>query len=193
MSFAFYINNHLLINHGSNQKTAYTKQNQNVVALYNQKEEIIGFNLLELELDVPQGLIMHPSNLLQEKVNTILKEKGFEPITLHGVENIVVGKVLTCLPHPDSDHMHVTTVDVKDEILTIVCGAKNIKEGIKVVVAKPNTMMFDGTYIEPNILRNVKSYGMICSGYELNLEGYKKGEGIIILDDSYEIGSSFFK
>ena len=193
MSFAFYINNHLLINHGSNQKTAYTKQNQNVVALYNQKDEIIGFNLLELEIDLPQGLIMHPFNHLQEKVNTILKEKGFEPITLQGVENIVVGKVLTCLPHPDSDHMHVTTVDVKDEILTIVCGAKNIKEDIKVVVAKPNTMMFDGTYIEPNILRNVKSYGMICSGYELNLAGYKKGEGIIILDDSYEVGSSFFK
>ena len=68
-----------------------------------------------------------------------------------------------------------------------------LKENIKVVVAKVGSMMFDGTFIEANTLRNVPSYGMICSGYELNLPNYQKGQGILILDDSYIIGEPFFK
>ena len=164
-----------------------------MIVLYNQNQEIIGYNLLDIELDLPYGLVMHPTIKLQEICNQLLTKNQLAPLVLNGVENIVVGHVLTCVPHPDSDHLHITTVDVKDEILSIVCGAKNVKENIKVVVAKVGSMMFDGTFIEANTLRNVPSYGMICSGYELNLPNYQKGQGILILDDSYIIGEPFFK
>ena len=136
--------------------------------------------------------MIYPSQDLENKINAILNQQGFQSIHLQGMETLVVGKVLTCIPHPNSDHMHITTVDVKDEILQIVCGARNIQAGLKVVVAKVNTMMFDGTFIEPSSLRNVSSYGMICSGYELNLNGYQPKTGILVLDDSYAIGEPFF-
>lgn len=193
MAFAFYVPHMLLINLGSNQKTKETKVLDQVIVLYNQNQEIIGYNLLDIELDLPYGLVMHPTIKLQEICNQLLTKNQVAPLVLNGVENIVVGQVLTCVPHPDSDHLHITTVDVKDEILSIVCGAKNVKENIKVVVAKVGSMMFDGTFIEANTLRNVPSYGMICSGYELNLPNYLKGQGILILDDSYIIGKPFFK
>lgn len=193
MAFAFYVPHMLLINLGSNQKTKETKVLDQVIVLYNQNQEIIGYNLLDIELDLPYGLVMHPTIKLQEICNQLLTKNQLAPLVLNGVENIVVGHVLTCVPHPDSDHLHITTVDVKDEILSIVCGAKNVKENIKVVVAKVGSMMFNGTFIEANTLRNVPSYGMICSGYELNLPNYQKGQGILILDDSYIIGEPFFK
>ncbi len=193
MSYVFKFNEMLLINHGSNQKTSYVRYCGDVTALYNSKDENIGYNIKH-ECDCEhQGLVVKPCENLQKIINEKLNKAGFESITLQGCENIVVGKVLTCVDHPDSDHLHITTVDVKDEVLQIVCGAKNVKEGIKVVVAKVGAMMFDGTFIAEGNLRNVKSYGMICSGYELNMEGYQKGQGILILDDSYEIGSSFLK
>ena len=211
MAFAFYVPHMLLINLGSNQKTKETKVLDQVIVLYNQNQEIIGYNLLDIELDLPvensiEGSVritldtlahdvdlMIESELIWSVHNQLLTKNQLAPLVLNGVENIVVGQVLTCVPHPDSDHLHITTVDVKDEILSIVCGAKNVKENIKVVVAKVGSMMFDGTFIEANTLRNVPSYGMICSGYELNLPNYQKGQGILILDDSYIIGEPFFK
>ena len=150
MAFAFYVPHMLLINLGSNQKTKETKVLDQVIVLYNQNQEIIGYNLLDIELDLPYGLVMHPTIKLQEICNQLLTKNQLAPLVLNGVENIVVGQVLTCVPHPDSDHLHITTVDVKDEILSIVCGAKNVKENIKVVVAKVGSMMFDGTFIEAN-------------------------------------------
>jgi phenylalanyl-tRNA synthetase beta chain len=62
-----------------------------------------------------------------------------------GLRGLVVGEVLTCEPHPDSDHLHVTTVDVGGEQpLNIVCGAPNVAQGQKVVVATIGTVLYDG-------------------------------------------------
>ncbi len=193
MAFVFHIPHCLLINFGSNEKTKETKKIDDVVALYNQDQKIIGYNLFCEMPNLPYGLLKHPTQELENVCNEMLKKAQFLLIKLQGTENIVVGKVLECTSHPNSDHLHITKVDVGQEILTIVCGAKNVCAGIKVVVAKVGTMMFDGTFIEANPLRNVLSCGMICSGFELNLPNYQKGQGILVLDDSYLIGEPFFK
>ena len=70
--------------------------------------------------------------------------------------NLVIGKVLECNSHPDSDHLHVCLVDVGFEKLTIVCGAPNVEAGKKVIVALPNAILPDIT-IKKSVIRGVES------------------------------------
>ncbi len=96
-------------------------------------------------------------------------------------EHFVVGEVLTCEPHPDSDHMHVCTVSVGEETLGIVCGAPNCRAGLKVAVAKIGAVVPEGGFkIKPAKLRGVPSSGMLCSARELCLSG--DHDGIMELD-----------
>lgn len=83
--------------------------------------------------------------------------------------SLVVGEVKTCVDHPDSDHLHVCTVDVGDEILNIVCGAPNVREGLKVIVAKAGAVLPEIVIKKGNI-RGQESNGMLCSMAELGLE-----------------------
>ena len=83
--------------------------------------------------------------------------------------NLVIGKVIECTMHPDSDHLHICKVDIKDEILDIVCGAPNVRVGIKVIVAKVGAVLPGGT-IKKGKIRGVESNGMLCSIEELGLE-----------------------
>ena len=95
--------------------------------------------------------------------------EGYDDLA-HGIEGIVVGKVMTCEAHPDSDHLHVTTVDVGgEELLQIVCGAPNCEAGILVPVATVGAKMPDGTVIKKGKLRGVESFGMLCSADELGV------------------------
>ena len=100
-----------------------------------------------------------------------------------GLEGIVIGEVLTCEPHPNSDHMHVTTVNLgADEPVQIVCGAPNVAAGQKVVVATLGTKLYDGDEcftIKKSKLRGVESNGMICAEDEIGLD--TSHEGIIVL------------
>ena len=84
-----------------------------------------------------------------------------------GLQGLVIGKVLTCEPHPDSDHLHVTTVDLGGETPEqIVCGAPNVAAGQKVVVATVGTVLYKGDEsftIKKSKIRGVVSNGMICS------------------------------
>lgn len=100
---------------------------------------------------------------------------------------VVVGHVVACEPHPDSDHMHVTMVDVGDEEpLQIVCGAPNMKLGIKTPVATIGTVMPEGFKIKKSKLRGVASCGMCCSKRELGMGS--DHEGIWILPEDATIG-----
>ena len=76
--------------------------------------------------------------------------------------NLIIGKVLECSMHPDSDHLHVCKVDVGEEVLQIVCGAPNVREGLKVIVALPGAVLPGGT-IKKGSIRGVESNGMLCS------------------------------
>ncbi len=110
--------------------------------------------------------------------------------------NLVIGEVLECKNHPDSDHLHVCLVDIKSEKLQIVCGAFNVKAGIKVIVAKPGAKLPDIT-IKKSTIRGVESNGMICALFELGIDKkYLKEEdinGICILGDDAIVGEDPIK
>ena len=100
-----------------------------------------------------------------------------------GLEGLVIGEVLTCVPHPNSDHMHVTTVNLgSGEPVQIVCGAPNVAAGQKVVVATLGTKLYDGEQcftIKKSKLRGVESNGMICAEDEIGIG--TDHAGIIVL------------
>lgn len=102
-----------------------------------------------------------------------------------GLRGVVIGHVLTCEPHPDSDHLHVTTVDLgQPEPVQIVCGAPNVAAGQTVVVATLGTTLYDGDkefQIKKSKIRGVESFGMICAEDELGLG--ESHDGIIVIND----------
>lgn len=110
------------------------------------------------------------------------------------IENVVVAKVLECVDHPDSDHLHVCKVDAgTGEELQIVCGAPNVRAGIKVPAALSGAILPGGVKIKKGKLRGVESNGMLCSHDELGLTdadlGYEPEYGILVLDDDLEVGT----
>ena len=110
--------------------------------------------------------------------------------------NLVIGEVIDCEKHPDSDHLHVCKVDVKDEILNIVCGAPNVRKGLKVIVALPGAKL-PGGEIKKGVIRGVESNGMLCSIAELGLDHkFLKPEdslGICELGDDAIVGDDPIK
>lgn len=108
-----------------------------------------------------------------------------------GLRGIVIGKVLTCVDHPDSDHLHVTTVDLGDGNATqIVCGAPNVAAGQTVVVATVGTTLYDGDkefQIKKSKIRGVESFGMICAEDEIGIG--TSHTGIIVIDEEVTPGT----
>ena len=130
----------------------------------------------------------------QAIVKTLIQEAGFdgEALDLSPKDTLVVGYVESCVPHEDSDHLHVTQTRVsQDTVLQIVCGAPNVKAGQKVVVATPGTVMPNGSIIWSGELRGVESHGMLCSARELGLENAPDKKGILVLNDDAVIGEPF--
>ena len=108
-----------------------------------------------------------------------------------GLKGLYVGKVLTCETHPNSDHLHVTTVDLgKGEPSQIVCGAPNVAAGQKVIVADLGCVLYDGDQefvIKKSKLRGVESNGMICAEDEIGIGN--DHSGIIVLPDDAVVGT----
>lgn len=108
------------------------------------------------------------------------------------IQNVVTGKILEIETHPDSDHMVICKVDVKDEILQIVTGAPNVKVGQIVPVAKNDSYLPNGVHIKTGKLRGVESQGMLCSHEELGLSesdlSWTPEYGILVLPQNTEIG-----
>ena len=141
----------------------------------------ISFNWLKTYVDF---------DLSAQEVAEALTSIGLEVGTVEevqsvkgGLEGLVVGEVLTCVPHPNSDHMHVCTVNLgSGEPQQIVCGAPNVAVGQKVVVATIGTKLYDGDAsftIKKSKLRGVDSYGMICAEDEIGVG--TSHDGIIVL------------
>jgi phenylalanyl-tRNA synthetase beta chain len=136
-------------------------------------------------------------NLSAEEVAKILTGIGLEVEGVESVEKIqgglkgfVIGEVKTCIKHPDADKLSVTTVDIGEEnILNIVCGAPNVAEGQKVVVATIGTTIFNGDesfQIKKAKIRGVVSEGMICAEDETGLGN--NHDGILVLPDNAPVG-----
>ena len=107
-----------------------------------------------------------------------------------GLKGLYVGKVLTCELHPNSDHLHITTVDLgKAEPQQIVCGAPNVAAGQKVIVADLGCVLYDGDkefVIKKSKLRGVESLGMICAEDEIGVG--TSHDGIIVLPEDTPVG-----
>ncbi len=108
-----------------------------------------------------------------------------------GLEGLWIGEVLTCEPHPNSDHMHVCTVNVgQAEPIQVVCGAPNVAAGQKVVVAVVGTKLYDGEEcftIKRSKLRGIESCGMICAEDEIGIG--TDHSGIIVLPEDAKVGT----
>ncbi len=106
---------------------------------------------------------------------------------------LVIGKVLECENHPDSDHLHVCKVDVGTEVLNIVCGAPNVRAGIKVIVAQVGAELPGDFKIKKGMIRGQESNGMICALYEIGIDKKFLSEedknGIHILNDDAIVGT----
>lgn len=145
----------------------WLKDYVNTALTPNELDDLLTFSGLEIE-----GV---------DKVETI---KG-------GLEHVVIAQVITCEPHPDSDHLHLTTVDVgADEPLHIVCGAPNVAAGQKVVCAQIGTKIWTSDTefyeIKKGKLRGAVSEGMLCAEDELQLGA--SHDGIMVLPDDAPVG-----
>ena len=139
---------------------------------YNWLKKFIDFDLSPLELaDALTSIGLEVGGV--EEIQAI---KG-------GLEGLVIGEVLTCEPHPNSDHMHVTNVNLgTGEPVQIVCGAPNVAAGQKVIVATIGTKLYDGDdcfTIKKSKLRGIESCGMICAEDEIGIG--TDHSGIIVL------------
>ena len=139
------------------------------------------------------------TNLSAEEVANLLTFGGLEVEDVElvesikgGLRNFYVGEVLSCVMHPNSDHLHITKVDVGgEEPLNIVCGAPNVAEGQKVIVATIGAKIYEENgecfEIKKSKLRGEPSEGMICSEKELCLSD--NHDGILVLDSSAKVGT----
>lgn len=93
-----------------------------------------------------------------------------EKVITNKIDNLVIGQIKEVKKHPDSDHLNVCMVDIGSETVQIVCGASNVKEGLKVIVAKPGCVLPGNNEIKKGKIRGVESNGMICALFELGLE-----------------------
>ena len=154
---------------------------------------IVSYNLLKKYVD---------HDLTAEEVSDILTSTGLESDGVEtresirgGLRGLVIGKVLTCVPHPNSDHLHITTVDLgskysPDGPLQIVCGAPNVAAGQTVVVATIGCTLYDGEEsftIKKSRMRGEDSFGMICAEDEIGLG--TAHDGIMVLPDDIPAGT----
>jgi len=132
-----------------------------------------------------------------ELANKITKAGiNVEKVEVFNIKNLVIGEVLECEMHPDSDHLHVCKVNIGKEIAQIVCGAHNVRAGIKVIVALPGAILPGDFEIKQSKIRGVESNGMICALFELGLEEKTEetyNKGITELDNDAPVGVDAFE
>ena len=147
---------------------------------YKWLKEYVDFDMTAEEV----GKALTSMGLEVEAVEEVQSIKG-------GLQGLVVGQVLTCEPHPNSDHMHVTTVDEGNGVVEqIVCGAPNVAAGQKVIVAQLGCKLYDGDkefVIKKSKLRGIESNGMICAEDEIGVG--TSHDGIIVLPEDAVVGT----
>lgn len=149
----------------------------------------ISYNWLKEYLDFD----LQPDEVAAALTSIGLETGGVEEVQTikGGLEGLVIGEVLTCEDHPNSDHLHITTVNMGGEApLQIVCGAPNVAAGQKVVVAVNGTKLYDGDQcftIKKSKIRGVESNGMICAEDEIGIG--TDHSGIIVLPADAVVGT----
>ncbi|MGD7007500.1 YtpR family tRNA-binding protein [Metabacillus sp. 84] len=178
------------------EKRAFDRR-QDAVRIYDaETKDIAGYNLFHASkyiavngagpLELSEGII--------NDINKGLSQNGFEEkLEVDFSPKFVIGHVVSKEKHPNADKLNICKVNIGTEMLQIVCGAPNVNEGQKVVVAKVGAVMPSGMMIKHAELRGVASSGMICSAKELDLPDAPQEKGILVLDDSRTPGDAFFE
>lgn len=169
-----------------------TTEKQSIVRISDQADQTIGYNFLAVNELLPDLQFNGVQTLTEQQVavlNEALVAAGFTgDLVADETPHIVVGYVQECDVHPDSDYMHVTQTQIApDQTVQIVCGAANIAQGQKVIVATVGAVMPEGKIIWPGQLRGVQSDGMICAAREIGVAG-APAKGIMVLPDDWEVG-----
>lgn len=149
----------------------------------------VSYNWLNEFIDLAD---LNPQDIGERMSRTGIEVDGVNALGT-GLKKIVVGHVLTCEPHPDSDHLSITTVEVgQEEPYQIVCGAPNVAAGQKVIVALPNSRIAGNVKIKKGKMRGVVSQGMICSleeiGFSNSVVPKEYADGIMILPENAPTG-----
>lgn len=157
--------------------------------------ETVAINVFEAStyVDVQENGIVTITEHIVNTVNELLAKEGFEDtLVLDLSPKFVIGYVIEKEKHPNADKLNICKVDVGTDTLQIVCGAPNVEQGQKVVVAKVGAVMPSGLVIKDANLRGVDSFGMICSARELDLPDAPQEKGILVLEADAEVGKAFF-
>ncbi len=172
----------------------HPEQSGDVTLIKDETGKIAGFNLFNAssyaeladgeQVELSEALVTSLQNALAKNDIDFTLEVDFSP-------KFVVGFVETMEKHPNADKLNVCQVALGGEQVQIVCGAPNVEQGQKVVVAKVGAIMPSGMVIRDAELRGVASSGMICSAKELALPDAPQEKGILVLPEDAEIGSAF--
>lgn len=168
----------------------------NIARVYSSvTNETVAINVFEAStyVDVQENGIVTITEHIVNTVNELLAKEGFEDtLVLDLSPKFVIGYVIEKEKHPNADKLNICKVDVGTDTLQIVCGAPNVEQGQKVVVAKVGAVMPSGLVIKDANLRGVDSFGMICSARELDLPDAPQEKGILVLEADAKVGKAFF-
>ncbi|MEC1547950.1 DUF4479 domain-containing protein [Bacillus rugosus] len=176
------------------EQIGYEKHGDVAKMFNNETKETTGFNIFNASsyLTIDENGPVALSETFVQDVNEILNRNGVEETLVVDLSpKFVVGYVESKEKHPNADKLSVCKVNVGEETLQIVCGAPNVDQGQKVVVAKVGAVMPSGLVIKDAELRGVPSSGMICSAKELALPDAPAEKGILVLEGDHEAGDAF--
>ena len=175
------------------KKVESVSKENNIVQLFN-NGEILGFNIFDESLfsTYADGFIYPEAKVLSE-LNTYLQENNLDyKFTYNKKDYLQVAEVLEVNKVEGSDNLSLCKVLVKDQEYSMICGASNVKVGMKTIAALDNALLSDGTKITSGEVLGVYSQGMLCSLKELGLDKDKKFEGIVELSKDEKVGTSFY-
>lgn len=184
----------LYLQDGTLESRTFERKDDVVRIFDRESNKTFGYNLFHASsyITVTETGTVTVTEEIVNQLNAVFEKNGFaEKIEADFSPKFVVGYVQEKEHHPNADKLNICKVDVGDETLQIVCGAPNVEAGQKVVVAKIGAVMPSGLVIKDAELRGVASSGMICSARELALPNAPEKKGILVLEDSYEVGKPF--
>lgn len=151
--------------------------------------------MIDLEW-VKDYIDIEDQNLRELAVKITKAGINIEKVITNHIDHLVIGEVIECKMHPDSDHLHVCLVNVGDDVKQIICGASNVRDGLKVIVALPGAILPGNVEIKKSKIRGVESNGMLCALFELGLEEKTEetyNKGIYEVDSKAKVGSDAMK
>lgn len=177
-----------------NKKVDNIEKKDAITKLFSENQ-LVGLNIFDSSLlnDHPDGFI-YPEKVVLKQLNDYLKLHGVDVSFNYTKEDYLkVAKVLEVNKVEGSDNLSLCNVSVEDKQYSMICGAKNVKLGMKTIAALHNALLSDGTKVSSGEVLGVFSEGMLCSLKELGLDPNKTFNGIVELDEDEVVGTSFFE